>query len=141
MGLNGKGKMSKSEEETTIEIAHTAEETRVRIMSAVTDPARRYRHDPGHPEICNIYNLHRYFTASQVEEIGRQCRAAEIGCVDCKKLLADNMTGALRPLREKRAELAAKPEYVSEVLADGAARARVIARETMNEVRQKMGLL
>jgi len=140
-GLTGHGKMSKSDEESTIEIAHTAEQTTKRIMSAVTDPARQYRKDPGHPEVCNIYTLHRYFTPAQVEDIGRQCRSAEIGCVDCKKLLAQNMNEALRELRAKRAELAASPDTVREILADGANRARVIARETIKEVKERMGLL
>ncbi|MCX6003766.1 MAG: tryptophan--tRNA ligase [Chloroflexi bacterium] len=140
-GLDGKNKMSKEIENSVIEIAATAEDTRTKIMSAVTDPARKYRKDPGHPEVCNIYTLHKYFSASQVADIGKQCYVAEIGCVDCKKLLAKNMNEALKSLRERRAELAAKPEYIKEVLADGADRARVIARETIKEVKQKMGLI
>jgi tryptophanyl-tRNA synthetase len=138
--LTGKSKMSKSEEGSTIDIAHTAEETAARIMTAVTDPARKFRKDPGHPDICNIYTLHKYFTPAEVEQIGIECRKAGIGCVDCKKLLAKNMNLALGPIREKRMAFAAKTGYVKKVLADGAARARVIARETMQEVRQKMGL-
>jgi len=138
--LTGKSKMSKSEEGSTIDIAHTAEETGARIMTAVTDPARKFRKDPGHPEVCNIYTLHKYYTPSEVEKIGTDCRAAGIGCVDCKKLLAKNMNESLAPLRAKRQELAAKPDYINKVLADGAERARIIARETMKEVRQKMGL-
>jgi tryptophanyl-tRNA synthetase len=133
--------MSKSEEGSAIDIAHTAEETAARIMSAVTDPARKFRKDPGHPEVCNIYALHKYFTPTEVEGIGKECRVAGIGCVDCKKLLAKNMNESLASLREKRAKLAARPEYIKEVLADGAARARVIACETIREVKQKMGLL
>jgi len=133
--------MSKSEEGSTIDIAHTAEETAARIMTAVTDPERKFRKDPGHPEICNIYILHKYFSPSEVEGIGVECRKAGIGCVDCKKLLAKNMNQALSPLRAKRMELASKPGYIKEILNDGATRARVIARETMQEVRQKMGLL
>jgi tryptophanyl-tRNA synthetase len=139
--LNGKSKMSKSEEGSTIDIAHTAEETAARIMTAVTDPERKFRKDPGHPEICNIYTLHKYFSPSEVEGIGVECRKAGIGCVDCKKLLAKNMNQALAPLRAKRMELASKPGYIKEILNDGATRARVIARETMQEVRQRMGLL
>ena len=139
--LNGKSKMSKSEEGSTIDIAHTAEETAARIMTAVTDPERKFRKDPGHPEICNIYTLHKYFSPSEVEGIGVECRKAGIGCVDCKKLLAKNMNQALSPLRAKRMELASKPGYIKEILNDGATRARVIARETMQEVRQRMGLL
>ncbi|MGP8080490.1 MAG: tryptophan--tRNA ligase [Dehalococcoidales bacterium] len=138
--LNGKNKMSKSEEGSTIDIAHTAEETSTRIMTAVTDPERKYRKDPGHPEICNIYTLHKYFTPDEVAEIGVECRKAGIGCVDCKKLLAKNMNRALAPLRAKRVELAARPGYIKDILDDGAARARVIARATMQEVRQKIGL-
>lgn len=134
------GKMSKSEEEGVIEIAHTAEETNARIMAAITDPARKYRKDPGHPEVCNIYTLHRYFTQSQVADIERQCRSAGIGCVDCKRLLAKHVNEALLPVRARRAELAAHPGIVNDMLADGAARARVIARETMKEVRARMGL-
>ena len=139
--LSGKSKMSKSEEGSAIDIAHTAEETTARIMTAVTDPARKFRKDPGHPEVCNIHTLHKYFTPAEVEEIGKECRVAGIGCVDCKKMLARNMTEALASLRERRAALAENPNYIKEVLADGAARARVIARETIREVKQKMGLL
>jgi len=138
--LTGKSKMSKSEEGSTIDIAHTAEETAARIMTAVTDPERKFRKDPGHPEICNVYTLHKYFTPAEVENIGAECRKAGIGCVDCKKLLAKNMNQALAPIRAKRIELAARPGYVKEVLEDGAKRARVIAQATMQEVRQKMGL-
>ena len=138
--LTGKSKMSKSEEGSAIDIAHTAEETTARIMTAVTDPARKFRKDPGHPEVCNIYTLHKYFTPAEVEGIGVECRKAGIGCVDCKKLLARNMNESLAPLRAKRVELAARPDYIKEVLADGAARAHVIAQATMQEVRQKMGL-
>ena len=138
--LTGKSKMSKSEEGSTIDIAHTAEETAARIMTAVTDPERKFRKDPGHPEICNVYTLHKYFTPAEVENIGAECRKAGIGCVDCKKLLAKNMNLALAPIRARRAEFAARPGYVKEVLDDGAKRARVIAQATMQEVRQKMGL-
>jgi tryptophanyl-tRNA synthetase len=138
--LTGKSKMSKSEEGSAIDIAHTPEETSARIMTAVTDPERKFRKDPGHPEICNIYTLHKYFTPSEVENIGVECRKAGIGCVDCKKLLAKNMNRRWLPIRAKRVELAARPGYVKEVLEDGAKRARVIAQATMQEVRLKMGL-
>ena len=140
LGLDGANKMSKSLN-NHIELAATPEETLQRIMTAVTDPARRYRSDPGHPEICNVYKLHHFYTAFRLEEIGRKCRNAEIGCVQCKKLLAEGINKALVPFRERRAELAAKPDYVKEVLADGALRAHDIAKETLREVKQKMGLL
>ncbi len=140
VGLDGSDKMGKSTG-NAIELAATPEETEERIMTAVTDPARRYRNDPGHPEVCNIYSLHGYFSEAQLADIYRQCRSADIGCVDCKKLLAEHINASLQGLREKRAELAAKPEYITEVLDDGAQRARVIARETLREVKQNMRLI
>jgi tryptophanyl-tRNA synthetase len=140
VGLDGSDKMGKSSG-NAIELAATPEETEERIMSAVTDPARRYRTDPGHPEICNVYSLHGYFSETQIGDISRQCRSAEIGCVDCKKLLAEHINASLHVLREKRAELAARPEYITEVLDDGAQRARAIARETLYQVKQNMKLI
>jgi len=140
LGLDGKEKMS-AQLGNDIEIALSPEETVERVMTAVTDPARRYRHDPGHPEICNIYRLHNYLNPSQIDSIAEQCRSAKIGCVDCKTLLAQGLNSALKPFRERRAALAAKPQYVADVLADGAQRAQVIARETIREVKQKMGLI
>jgi len=140
LGLDGKEKMS-AQLGNDIEIALSPEETVERVMTAVTDPARRYRHDPGHPEICNIYRLHNYLNPSQIDSIAEQCRSAKIGCVDCKTLLAQGLNSALKPFRERRAALAAKPQYAADVLADGAQRAQVIARETIREVKQKMGLI
>ena len=140
LGLDGKEKMS-AQLGNDIEIALSPEKTVERVMTAVTDPARRYRHDPGHPEICNIYRLHNYLNPSQIDSIAEQCRSAKIGCVDCKTLLAQGLNSALKPFRERRAALASKPQYVADVLADGAQRAQVIARETIREVKQKMGLI
>jgi len=140
LGLNGTNKMSKSYS-NYIEIASPPQQILERVMTAVTDPARRYRSDPGHPEICSIFSLHKFFTAERVDEIASDCRSAKIGCVDCKKLLAGNIASNLEPFREKRAALATKPNYATEVLADGAARAEVIAKETMREVKEKMKLL
>jgi len=140
LGLDGKNKMSKSYG-NDIEIAASPRQILERVMTAVTDPARRYRSDPGHPEICNIFTLHRFFTPARVVEIGPDCRSAKIGCVECKELLAENIAAKLEPFREKRAALAAKPGYIAEVLTDGAARAKVIADKTLTEVKQKMNLL
>ena len=140
LGLDGKEKMSK-QLGNDIELALSPQETIDRVMTAVTDPARQYRSDPGHPEICNVYSLHHFFNPLRLDEIARQCRSAEIGCVDCKMLLATAINTTLQPFREQRAKLATKPKYITDVLADGALRARVIARETIKEVKQKMGLL
>jgi len=140
VGLDGKDKMSKSLD-NHIELALTPEETAKKIMSAVTDPARQRRTDTGHPEVCNIYKLHEYFNASQKDNIADKCRTAQIGCVDCKKLLALRINEYLAPFRDRRAKLEAAPVYLKEVLEDGAKRAQVIARQTILEVKQKIGLL
>ena len=140
LGLDGKEKMSK-QVGNDIELALTDEETLARVMEAVTDPARRYRDDPGHPKICNVYRLHGYFSPFEQEDLAEQCRAAQIGCVDCKQKLAGEINTTLKSFRERRAALASKPRYIKDVLNDGASRARAIARETMKEVKQKMRLL
>jgi tryptophanyl-tRNA synthetase len=140
LGLEGVQKMSKSYN-NHIEIAASPKEISERVMAAFTDPARKYRSDPGHPEACNIFRLHNFFTPARVEEIGSECRGAHIGCVDCKKILAQSISSNLEPFREKRAALAARSGYVAQVLADGAKRAEVIAEETIGEVKEKMKLL
>jgi tryptophanyl-tRNA synthetase len=139
-GLDGVQKMGKSYD-NRIEIAASSQEVSKRVMTAVTDPARRYRSDPGHPDICNVFRLHSFFTPARVEEIASECRSAGIGCVDCKKILADSINSNLKPFREKRASLASKPGYVNQVLADGANRAEAIAKGTMREVKERMKLL
>jgi len=140
LGLDGKEKMSK-QLGNDIELALSDEETVERVMTAVTDPARRYRNDPGHPEICNIYRLHGYFSPFRLDEIAEQCRTAKIGCVECKTLLAQEINFTLKPFRERQATLVGNPQYIADILADGAERARVIARETLREVKQRMGLI
>jgi tryptophanyl-tRNA synthetase len=125
-----------------LEIALTTEETTRKIMTAVTDPARRFRNDPGHPEVCNVYRLKQYFDAFKLDELlAEKCRTAKIGCVECKKGLAEGINSALKPLRERRAALAAEPRHVTDILADGAKRAQAIAHETLREVKQRMGLI
>ena len=140
LGLDGVQKMSKSYD-NHVDIGASPREILERVMTAVTDPARRYRSDPGHPDICNVLRLHQFFSPTRVDEIALECRRAGIGCVDCKKLLAQNIASALEPFREKRAILASKRNYVAEVLAEGDNRAEAIARETMREVKEKMKLL
>ena len=111
LGLNGSQKMGKSYN-NHIELAATPEDTLARIKTAVTDPARQRRNDQGHPDVCNIYSLHKYFTESKVFEIAAQCKTAEIGCVDCKKMLANNINEALQDFRERRIALAKDPEHI-----------------------------
>ena len=141
LGIDGQNKMSKSLD-NHIEIAATPEETTKRVMKMVTDPARKLRSDPGNPDVCNVFTMHKIFSSpEEVAMIDRECRIAGIGCVECKQLLAKNMNAALEPFRQRRAEIAKNPDYVFDVLEDGAKRAQIIARQTMAEVRQAVGLI
>jgi len=140
MGIDGVNKMSKSLN-NDIELAATAEETSARVMQMVTDPARQRRSDPGNPDVCNVFSMHKIFTpAEKVAEINVECRRAGIGCVDCKKILAANMNAYFAPLRERRREIEKDPAGTWEMLRAGAARAGVIAEETMESVREAVGL-
>lgn len=140
LGIDGKAKMSKSLN-NHIELASTPEETTARVREMVTDPARMKRTDPGNPDVCNVYSMHKIFsTAEEVEMVNVECRRAGIGCVDCKKRLAANLNAHLEPFRAKRAELAACPDDVQDVLNDGGKRARAIAQKTMEEVREAIQL-
>ena len=140
IGIDGKDKMSKSLN-NHIELASTPEETQKRVMQMVTDPQRLRRDDPGDPDICNVYSLHKIFSAKdEVEMINVECRKAGIGCVDCKKRLAANMNTHLEPFRAKRAEISQKPDEVWDILRDGGKRARTIAEGVMEEVRTAIGL-
>lgn len=140
LGTDGVNKMGKSLN-NHIEISGTPEETQKRVMTMVTDPQRQRRTDPGRPEVCNVFTLHKTFTpADEVAAIDTACRQAGIGCVDCKKKLAANINAHFADFRERRAALANDPNHILDVLADGAGRARDIARVTMAEVREAVGL-
>ena len=138
-GTYGERKMSKSLN-NHVELAATPEETQRKVLSAVTDPARRYRGDPGHPELCNVYHLHEHFTPERLPEIFQRCTTADIGCVDCKSILAESVNRFLAPFRERRRELSEQTSYVKEVLVEGDRRARAVAKTTIEEVRERMGL-
>jgi tryptophanyl-tRNA synthetase len=140
IGIDGVQKMGKSLN-NHIELAATPEETQRRVMSMVTDPARIRRSDPGNPDVCNVFSMHKVFSsAAEIEMVNIECRRAGIGCVDCKKLLAKNMNTSLVPFRARRSEISQNPDQVWDVLHDGAARARAIAEATMAEVRAAVGL-
>ena len=140
LGIDGERKMSKSLN-NHIEISATPEETIKRVKMMVTDPNRKLRTDPGNPDICNVFTMHKVFSSKdEVAMVNQECRRAGIGCVDCKMLYARNLNEALAPFRERRNELAKDPAYVMGVLDDGANRARKIAEQTMREVRDAVGL-
>jgi tryptophanyl-tRNA synthetase len=141
MGLDGQAKMSKSLG-NTIGILESPEDIWQKLRPAVTDPARVTKKDPGTPEICNLYHLHRYFsTPETVVEVAGNCRGAKWGCLDCKRVLAESMAAHFAPIRDRARELEAKPARVEEILAAGAQRARSIARETLRQARELMGFL
>jgi len=141
MGLDGQAKMSKSLG-NTIGLLDPPEAVWEKLRPAVTDPARKTKKDPGNPEICNIFTLHKHFSPpATVAEVDQKCRTAGWGCLDCKKVLADNMSAALAPMRARAAELKAAPEQVDAALALGATKARTEARKTLALVRERMGFL
>jgi tryptophanyl-tRNA synthetase len=132
--------MSKSMD-NTVRILAEPDEVWARVRTAVTDPQRVRRDDPGRPEVCNVYTLHRHFTdPALLPDIAAQCRAGTRGCVDCKRILAESIAEHFAPARVRAAELKAQPGRVSEILEAGAERARVEARETMRGVRDAMGM-
>jgi tryptophanyl-tRNA synthetase len=139
MGLDGKAKMSKSMG-NTIGLLETREEIWSKLRPAVTDPKRIKRTDPGTPEVCNIYHLHRAFSqVATVEHVAAQCTTAGWGCIDCKKVLAESIEQELVPIRSRAAELAAKPKLIDDALSAGADRCRGLARDTMDAARDRMG--
>ncbi len=140
MGLDGQAKMSKSLG-NTIGLLETREQIWEKLRPAMTDPARVRKTDPGNPDVCNIYAMHRAFSTTDTQAVvAENCRGAKWGCIECKKVLAESMEETLVPIRRRAAEIAASPSYVTDVLEDGAQRARTTARETMRQVYERMGL-
>jgi tryptophanyl-tRNA synthetase len=138
LGIDGAAKMSKSAG-NTIPIFAEPDEIRRLVMSMVTDPQRIRRTDPGRPEVCNVCQLHRFFGGDYLQ-IQDGERTARTGCVETKQLLAERIIEYFRPMREKRAQLAADPAVVEEALAAGAAKVRPIIETTMREVRDAVGI-
>lgn len=140
MGLDGQAKMSKSMG-NTIGLLETKEQVWEKLRPAVTDPKRVKKTDPGTPEVCNIYHLHKAFSPqTTVDHVATQCNSAGWGCIDCKKVLHENIELELTPIRERAAELKAKPKIVDDALSAGTATCAITAGETMKTVRARMGL-
>src|SRR5438874_1618264 len=141
LGLDGKAKMSKSLG-NTIGLFESPEAIWEKLRPAATDPARKTRKDPGTPEICNIFTLHQGFSPPDtVEEVAQKCRTAGWGCLDCKRVLADNMIKTLEPIRARALKFKLNPAGVMEWLRAGADKARTLAQRTLVDVREKMGFL
>jgi len=140
LGLDGVSKMSKSLE-NCIYLDESKEEIWKKLSTAVTDTNRKKRSDPGNPDVCNIFTMHKAFSKQEdIDYCACECRKAGIGCLDCKKILLENMFKELEPIQKKRKELCNKKDYVHNVLNNGAVRAKKIAQETMDEVYAKIGI-
>ena len=141
MGTDGKTKMSKSLN-NYIGILEPPEAIWEKLRTSVTDENRKRRNDPGNPEICNLFTMHKVFSSAEdIARINRECRTAEIGCIECKKILFNNMMAHLEPIQQKAQQLRDKPELVTAALDEGARHCRKMAMEVMNEVRTKVGML
>jgi len=132
-------KMSKSSG-NYIALSFSEEETTEKVKSMFTDPTKIRKDDPGHPDGCVVYAFHKIYSRENLELIKQECEAGKRGCVACKMELAEKLNDSLRGIRAKRAELSSKPDFVMEVLRAGAEKARKVASETLEEVREVMNL-
>ena len=138
-GLDGR-KMSKSYNNAVL-LRDTPQDIDAKLSRMMTDPRRVRRTDPGDPNDCPAFNLHRiYCTPDEIDYVTTGCRSAGIGCLECKKIMIKHVIADLAPISERRAQLEAQPRTVTEVLERGNEQARVVAAQTMDEVRQAMGL-
>jgi tryptophanyl-tRNA synthetase len=138
-GTDGR-KMSKSYG-NAIYLSDTPEAVWKKVSTMMTDPARKRRWDKGNPEICPVFDFHKIFSSPEViERVNRECRTAEIGCIDCKKLMVGYLNEFLAPIRERRSKIEETPSQVWDVLEDGTRKAREVAQATMAEVRSAMNL-
>jgi tryptophanyl-tRNA synthetase len=140
LGTDGR-KMSKSYN-NTIALSEPRETLEKKVLSMKTDPQRLKKTDPGRPEICNVFSYHKYFTDLQeVDKIQAKCRNAEIGCVECKRILFENIDKFLSPIREKRKEYEENIGYVEKIIIAGTQKAKEAAKENMKNVRNAIGLI
>jgi len=133
-------KMSKSYQ-NAIYIADNEDTILKTVSGMITDPGRARKTDPGNPDICNVFEFHKLYTDKEtISQVEKDCRAAEIGCVDCKKIMAKNLTEALLPIREKRAHFESNPDLVEDIIREGNTKAGKVAIQTMNQVRSAMNI-
>jgi tryptophanyl-tRNA synthetase len=138
-GTDGR-KMSKSYN-NAIFLTDPPDAVSKKLATMITDPARQRRTDPGDPDVCPVFDLHKIFSAQKtIERVNRECRTAEIGCVDCKKLAGGHLNAFLAPIQERRKPYEQNPQRVWDVLEEGTAKARVVAQATMAEVRAAVKL-
>lgn len=129
-------KMSKSYE-NAIYLTDTDKEIDAKVEQMITDPQRARKNDPGNPDICNVFTFHEIYTDPEIiKKINKECRSADIGCVECKKVMAANLKSGLEPVRDRRKELESDINKIKEIMAEGDRQARAIARETLSEVKE-----
>lgn len=137
MGTDGR-KMSKSYG-NTINLSDSETEVRQKLKTMVTDPARVRRKDPGNPEVCPVFDFHKIYSPTAViDQVNAECRTAEIGCIDCKKFVADSMVERLSPIWESRKTLESSPKRLEEVVRNGCERATEVSKQTLSEVKEAM---
>jgi tryptophanyl-tRNA synthetase len=137
LGTDGR-KMSKSYG-NTINLSDTEPVVRQKLKTMVTDPARVRRTDPGNPDICPVYEFHKiYSPASVQEQINKECRTAAIGCIDCKKLVADRLVEKMTPIWDARATLVQHPSRLDEIVQEGSRKAGEVAKATLHDVTEAM---
>ena len=133
-------KMSKSYN-NAIYFSDSPDEIAASVSKMLTDPQRARKSDPGDPDVCNVYEFHKFYSDTKtVDRINQECRTAKIGCVECKKIMAQNLIKALEPMREKREYYEARPQLIEDIIKDGCDKARRVARRTMAEVRAAVKL-
>ncbi|MGA8181581.1 MAG: tryptophan--tRNA ligase [Desulfobacterales bacterium] len=134
LGIDGR-KMSKSYD-NAIFLSDSPDDISAKVAKMLTDPQRARKSDPGNPDVCNVYEFHKLYSDDKtVEKINRECRTADIGCVECKKIMAEHLIAFLEPMRQKRKNYESHPELVDDIIADGCDKARRVAQQTMTEVR------
>ena len=138
-GLDGNQKMSKSVGSTVL-LSDSPDDIRKKLKTAVTDPEKIRKGDPGRPDICRVFTYHQKFNPAEVPEIRRDCESGALGCVDCKNNCAEKIALTLAPIRDKRMYYESHLDEVKNILADGEARGKKVAHETMEEVHSVMFL-
>jgi tryptophanyl-tRNA synthetase len=137
LGTDGR-KMSKSYG-NTINLSDPEPVVRQKLKTMITDPARVKRTDKGNPDVCPVFDFHKIFSAQAViDRVNKECRTAEIGCIDCKALVADKIVERLTPIWDGRKKLTAKPDQVEEIVRQGTQRAQEVSHRTLEEVKEAM---
>ncbi len=137
MGTDGR-KMSKSYG-NTINLSDSEPVVRQKLKTMVTDPARVRRNDPGNPDICPVYDFHKIYSPQATQEqINKDCRTATIGCIDCKKLVADRIVERMTPVWDARGRLSKDPSYLNDIVTEGSNRAGKVAKATLHDVNEAM---